>query len=113
MGFLVSLFMAKKNPKKPQDFFCEICDFNTSNKKDYNRHLETKKHMANLVAKKNPKSENKFICNCGNNYFHASSLSKHKKKCCPDVKPIIISDLTEEQQNMVSQFVNFIKNNNK
>ena len=35
----------KKNPQKsPSIFFCESCNYTTSNKKDYNRHLSTRKH---------------------------------------------------------------------
>ena len=34
-----------KNPKKPQKYLCQKCDFNTSNKKDYNRHISTPKHQ--------------------------------------------------------------------
>ena len=41
--------MSKKNPKKKYgkkkvEYFCEKCDFLSSNKKDYTRHLKTKKH---------------------------------------------------------------------
>ena len=31
-------------PKKPLIFVCEICDFKSSNKKDFNRHILTDKH---------------------------------------------------------------------
>ena len=31
-------------PKNPKKFNCEICDYNTFNKKDYNKHLQTLKH---------------------------------------------------------------------
>ena len=34
----------KENPKKPLNFGCIKCDFYTSNKKDYNKHLTTRKH---------------------------------------------------------------------
>ena len=41
--------MSKKNPKKNYgkkkvEYYCEKCDFLTCNKKDYTRHLKTKKH---------------------------------------------------------------------
>ena len=32
-------------PKLPIIFACKECDFNTSNKKDYSRHIKTKKHL--------------------------------------------------------------------
>ena len=31
-------------PKKPQKYFCEICNYESCNKKDYDRHLMTLKH---------------------------------------------------------------------
>ena len=72
----------EKNPKKPLFFLCEICDFECCNKKDYNRHLLTSKHeILTNPNKKTPKNPKAYICNCGKNYKHASSLSGHKKKC--------------------------------
>jgi len=71
----------KKNPKKPIEYICENCDFITSNKKDYVRHIQTDKHLLlinpNLKTPKNPF----FICDCGKSYKHSSSLCAHKKKC--------------------------------
>jgi len=70
-----------KNPKKPINYFCEICDFNTCNKKDFSRHLTTDKHIGltnpNEKTQKNPF----FNCICGKSYKHLSSLCAHKKKC--------------------------------
>ena len=36
------------DPKKPMIFSCDVCDFSSSNKKDYNRHIQTKKHIFNV-----------------------------------------------------------------
>ena len=30
--------------KIPKIFLCQTCDYNTSNKKDFNKHLSTDKH---------------------------------------------------------------------
>ncbi len=65
-------------------FYCKICDYNTCRKSQYDRHLSTSKHInttnttntTNLVHK----SSNAFICECGNEYKHHSSLWNHKKK---------------------------------
>ena len=35
----------KKTPKNPKNFYCVTCDFRSSIKKDYNRHLSTAKHL--------------------------------------------------------------------
>ena len=39
-----------ENPKLPKktQYNCDICDFKTSNKKDYGRHLLTRKHTMEL-----------------------------------------------------------------
>jgi hypothetical protein len=63
-------------PKKPHNFLCITCDFNTSNKKDYNRHLQTNKHNVNAFTPKNP-----YLCNCGKKYKDNSGLWRHKKVC--------------------------------
>jgi hypothetical protein len=71
----------EKNPKKPNEFICKYCDFNSCNKKDYNRHLSTDKHL--LLTNPNLKNPKTLFynCICGKSYKHSSSLSAHKKKC--------------------------------
>ena len=73
--------MLNKKPKKTQKFFeCKKCDFNSNNKRDYERHLQTKKHNAkNANSDANKKTP--FLCECGKSYSQQSSLSRHKKKC--------------------------------
>ena len=76
--------MKKKPQKNPKKFYCEKCDFTSSNKKDFNRHLLTRKHKMDnmdntLDNKKNPKPY--FVCDCGKKYKFRSGLSKHRKKC--------------------------------
>jgi len=80
--------LIENSPIYPQKFCCNICDYNTSNRKDYNKHLSTTKHLrltkANITTNNlSPKSqiENFHKCNCGKKYRHMSSLCKHKKTC--------------------------------
>ena len=74
--------LTQKPQKTPKDFYCKICDFVSSNKKDYERHLATDKHkMLTNVDKKTPKNPKPFQCECGKQYKHRQSLSVHKKKC--------------------------------
>ena len=73
----------KKSPKIPIIFHCENCDYFTSNKKDFRKHADTKKHK----SYENPNSaylKNPHTCHCGKIYKHASTLSAHKKKCKED-----------------------------
>ena len=74
----------KKNPNfstinfDPKNIYiCQKCNFSSKNKKDYKRHLNTKKHKNTLNNCNAP-----YIClTCGKSYTYASGLSKHKKKC--------------------------------
>jgi hypothetical protein len=98
----------KKTPKKTQNFYCEICDFITSNKRDFTRHKMTRKHK--MVTKK-PQIDNNFLqilifnCeNCGKEYKHRSGLSRHKKKCKIN-KKLFVEMLSFTKKN--------IKNGNK
>lgn len=68
-------------------FSCEFCNFNCYNKKDFNRHLQTKKHK-NLSEenqkKDEKKSKNTFSKNCmycNKSYKTDSGLWKHQQKC--------------------------------
>ena len=45
----------EKNPKKPRKKYeCKKCVFSTVNKKDFNRHLTTRKHQRITKNKKKP-----------------------------------------------------------
>jgi len=69
----------KKTPKTPKEFICEKCDFKCFKYSDYERHLETAKHQRRINPNKiTPKN---FICKCGKEYKHMTSLCNHKKKC--------------------------------
>jgi len=69
--------------KNPNSFVCEKCDFNTCNKKDFNRHIQTKKHKINdsqcFSMEITPKTQ--YECSCGKTYKDNSGLWRHKKKC--------------------------------
>ena len=61
---------------------CEICNYTTSKKKDYEKHLLTAKHKNttkyNELGIIIPKIYN---CECGKEYKYRASLFNHKKKC--------------------------------
>lgn len=69
------------NKKSSELFYCDKCDYTTSRKSQWSRHLFTAKHKTdNLDNKKVPL---KYKCECGNEYIYQSGLCKHKKKCQP------------------------------
>ena len=81
----------EKNAKK---FHCVKCDFLTSNKYDFSRHLSTAKHKMDKKNAKNEKKnaraylvtdcengDKKYRCPCGRTYKYQSGLCKHRHKC--------------------------------
>jgi len=79
--------MSTKKPKKnPHIFCCELCDFQSSHKNDYNKHIVTKKHLYNqsqpILGEKT--QEELHQCFCGKKYKDKSGLWRHKKKCFAD-----------------------------
>ena len=74
-----------KIPKNSKYYECIKCDYITSSKKDYNKHLDTQKHFNTTMIlndSKNPKKSQKYICNnCSKEYTTSSNLCRHKKTC--------------------------------
>jgi len=72
------------SPDDNKYFHCEVCNLKTRNKKDFKKHLNTKKHENNLLGnentQKNPQNLN-YVCACGKSYSTNSGLWKHKKNC--------------------------------
>tara|TARA_Y100001970_G_scaffold292514_1_gene434094 strand:+ start:723 stop:1658 length:936 start_codon:yes stop_codon:yes gene_type:complete len=79
----------RKVPKSAVLFSCTICDYYTSHKSHYTKHLQTKKHLKKALPNvtkmlpKVPKSAEKvYICeNCEKEYKSRKGLWSHKKKC--------------------------------
>ena len=73
-----------KNPNEiPNIYICKLCDYSTSNKKDYNKHLLTQKHKKKEDSTKNPqKSPKLYNCNyCEKIYKNRTGLWRHNKIC--------------------------------
>jgi hypothetical protein len=72
----------EKTPKSQKKYYCEKCNFTCSKNNEYMRHLSTAKHKKHeMDNEKTPKNATPYMCLCGNEYKHASGLSKHKNKC--------------------------------
>ena len=69
--------------KIPKNFACKVCDYNTCNKKDFTKHMATRKHKILTNTSKNSDLEIStiFPCICGKVYKHRQSLYNHKRKC--------------------------------
>ena len=91
---------------KQQIYECRKCNYITSNRYDYNKHVQTIKHSQeiniddNSICMETKKSQKKFICpNCEKVYKDNSGLWKHKKIC----KEIQSTDLNSNTSNLSSQ----------
>ena len=71
-------------------FNCELCDYSTSRRCNYNDHLSSRKHKSAMISNQNQQkiSENQqksatgFTCSiCNKMYKDNSGLWRHKKKC--------------------------------
>jgi len=72
----------KKGAERASKYICEPCNFTCSKYSNYNRHLTTAKHK--ILTNTNEKEQQVpkvYICDCGKEYKHSSSLCKHKAKC--------------------------------
>ena len=71
--------------KSSHQFNCNKCDYTTSRKSQYTRHLITAKHLR--IHENTENSSKKFRVynceNCGREYKFHSGLWKHKKTCLP------------------------------
>lgn len=98
-------------PKNPKIFECEKCAFTTRNKKDYERHLATLKHLNttkyNHFTPKNPKP---FQCECGKSYPYRSSLYNHKKNCNISIEKY---NSNNENIDYKEVLLNMVKDNKK
>ena len=113
-------------PKNPKKFNCDFCDYNTFNKKDYNKHLQTLKHkklsnsdtiVTNSDINGDKSQINIFECICGKKYKYRQGLSYHKSKCMFKDKESITQNLSQEfvldvikkQQDQITELTNTIK----
>jgi hypothetical protein len=77
----------KKSLKKSPFFVCKVCDYNTSKKSDFDKHLSTRKHddmvtVETVETKKSQKVAHHNMCNkCKKVYNTRSGLWKHMKIC--------------------------------
>jgi hypothetical protein len=109
--------MANENSEKISiDFYCSKCDYTTSRKADYKKHLTTDKHRRQHLANENSEnSENseKYRCICDKEYIYSSSLSKHKKTCKEIIKTDITTDMVLKILEQNKQLSDIIVNQNK
>ena len=86
--------MTKFLQKNAKMYECKSCSFISSNKRNYDVHLTTRKHREMTGSDENLANLAKmFVCECGNSYKYRQGLFAHKKKCnltvqCENVESI-------------------------
>lgn len=87
------------------EFNCKFCNYFTNNKKDYNKHLITTKHIKNISN--NPSemlsSKKEYKCICGKSYNHRQNLYAHRKKC---------NELLKNDKEYYMKMINKMENKN-
>lgn len=96
-------------------FVCLNCDYYTSHKHHFKKHIESKKHEKYTYLQKSVKSVKsvkqaesnevfrqdehiikEYVCQCGKSYKHRQSLYYHKKRCTYDCASIANTDQGEK-----------------
>jgi len=104
------MFSNAKNSKKLMNYICEFCDFSSCNKNDYNRHIQTKKHLINgsQCFSTSKTQKNSYECICGKKYKDNSGLWRHKKSCLQE-NNVDNNELIESQNSEIQELKDFMK----
>ncbi len=71
-------------PFTPNKFICECCSISCNKLSDWNRHIQSKKHISNKTGDFSnhlATTSMPFACECGKAYNDRTGLWRHKKKC--------------------------------
>jgi hypothetical protein len=103
----------QKSLKIPKQFGCEKCDYYTSSKKDYDKHLLTYKHTKeeNGSIQEEQKSQN-YSCTCGKIYKTHGGIWKHKKKCTSTNLSNDDNSIINDNTLLTNLVIEVVKNNN-
>ena len=119
----------KSSKKVALKYYCEKCDYGSSRKCNFIKHLSTTKHK--MITNDNKMiTKSSFDCVCGKSYKYSSGLSRHLKVCtytvekCPPVtestlsKDDLIAELLKENNELLKKQIaqgksNITNNNNQ
>ena len=75
--------VVEKLQKVAEIFHCSLCDYSTSRKSSWTKHIDTIKHKKNENDSKSCKSASpgKYRCECGKEYRYDSGYYRHRKAC--------------------------------
>ena len=107
--------------KKAQSFNCIICDYNTSCKSKYDRHILTGKHIFLTNETKKGKEDDSlmshvYACqNCKKIFKSRTTLWRHNNVCMPDMVNAAnaVNDSKEEMKQMTSMIMQLMTQNSE
>ena len=114
------------NEEGIEKFICDICNFSSHKKSNYEMHLKTDKHAINMSLHSSGNAveitkmpDDKNVCDCGKKYNTHSGLWKHIKKCVVKGKQQINKIQQMEEEPIVpfkittEMFYDLLKQNNE
>ena len=100
--------MEVKIRKKNAKFICNYCDFKAFKRCDWDRHINTKKHIHRVSGSQMEVLEvtntPKFMCNCGKKYSNSGGLWKHKQKC-KNEEPIKQTECVTDKDKLIDYLI--------
>ena len=114
--------MSKKEQNEQIIFKCEICNYKTCKKNNFDRHNSTQKHIRNHLAingNKNEQNEQKFFfcTKCSKEFLSNSGLWRHKKKCIIENKiikdDIYVNDICSNKLILSNDLIMKLLNDNQ
>ena len=99
-----------KHEKTESKFYCDKCDYRTGYKKDFHKHLATRKHKIRIGEIE----KSAYRCDCGKVYKHASSLWNHKQRCdvnndSDKIDQNVIMELIQQNKILQEKLLKFIE----
>jgi len=104
--------------KSCENYFCKKCDYNTSRKSSYIKHISTRKHQKTTQnnAKVAKSCETPYMCDhCEKIFSDRAGLWRHKKKCeiKDNQEQIILSNGFNSSPELVTLITELVKSNNE
>jgi hypothetical protein len=108
------MFSNEKVAKSSTDiYYCNICDYYTSKKYNYNKHKTTAKHTMSMVGNVKVAKVATFFCECGKVYKDNSGLWRHKKKCQINNEQQLVEYLSKENNELKTLIITTLQEQNK
>ena len=103
--------LTEKNAKNEYFFECEKCNFVSSKKSDWVRHIATKKHISlTKITPITPITPDYICFHCNKKYKSREGLWYHRKKCIP-IESLENVENVIENKNLTSMVIELMKSN--